>query len=158
MSSGALKTETSDSELVRRTPRRLYRRPVGVLVGGRYEVLEGRGLSEDGALIAIGDARHLGMTPRLPLELLPVGTQVSISLLLPTGASLVIRGRVAHHEGDVGSGHLVEIKFDAVPLHERREIRKYVSSKQVGEADSVESAAPRVQSRSAPPSRIPKKT
>ncbi len=104
-------------------------------MGGRYEVLEGRGLSEDGALIALGDARHLGQTPRFSLKELPVDARVTVSLLLPTGATLVIRGRVAHHEGDFGSGHLVEIKFDAVPLHERREIRKYVSSKQVGEAD-----------------------
>ncbi len=120
---------------MRRTPRRLYRRPVGVLVNGHYEVLEGRGLSEDGALLALGDARHLGKPPKFSTIDLRVGARVAISLILPSGVTLVLRGEVAHHEGNAGSGHLIEIRFDVVPLHQRREIRKYVSSKQVGETD-----------------------
>jgi hypothetical protein len=108
---------------------------VGVLVSGRYEVLEGRGLSEDGVLLALGDARHLGHPSRFSKSDLEVGMRVAISLILPSGVTLVLRGEVVQHEGDAGSGHLIEIRFDAVPLHHRREIRKYVSSKQAGEAE-----------------------
>lgn len=117
----------------RRTPRRAYRRPVGVLVGGHYEVLEGRSLSEGGVSVLLGDAGRTA--PKLSLEELRSGARIAISIILPAGPVLVLRGEVVYREGDAKLGHSIGIKFDVVPLHQRREIRNYVSSKQVGEVD-----------------------
>ncbi len=119
----------------RRAPRRLYRRPVGVMVRGHYVVLDGRSLSEGGVLVALGDRGDHSTLSRMSLEELPVDAQLTVSMILPAGVTLVLRGRVIYHEGDHSSGHSIGIKFSLVPVHQRREIRNYVSSKQAGEAE-----------------------
>lgn len=118
----------------RRTPRRSYRRPVGILIRGRYEVLEGRSLSEGGVMVALMDGTDRRHLPRFSAEDLPVGARLTASIILPTGSVIVLRGEVIYHQGDEKVGHTVGIKFDGVPLHQRREIRNYVSSKKAGES------------------------
>lgn len=138
---------TPNSKSSRRTPRRLYRRPVGILVGGRYEVPFGIQLSEGGLLIDTVDASG---RERFTADELGVGQRLTVTMILPTGSSMVLRGSVIYHE-DSGSarpsgranannvaasanGTAIAIKFDSVPLTQRREIRNYVSSKPVNEA------------------------
>lgn len=116
----------------RRTPRRLYRRPMGLLVAGHYEVFEGRTLSEGGVSLQLHAKGE--KNPKMKPEELPPGSHVAVTLILPSGSSFILRGEVVYHN-DETAGHLVGIKFESVPLQQRREIRNYVSSKQAGEAD-----------------------
>jgi hypothetical protein len=119
----------------RRTPRRIFRRPVGVMVRGHYVVLDGRSISEGGLLVALGDRGDHSSASRMSLDELPVEARVSVSIILPAGSTLVLRGKVIYQEGDEAIGHSIGIKFEAVPLQQRRDIRIYVSSKEAGEAD-----------------------
>ena len=141
--STALRTEPGKTEPAvraerasgRRSPRRIYRRPVGVLVAGRYQVLEGRNLSEGGVLIALPPKKKIPKPDAFVAEDLAVGSSVAISLILPAGSSIVLRGEIIYGKVEEGSGYVFGIKFDTVALHHRREIRNYVSSKQAGEAE-----------------------
>lgn len=115
----------------RRTPRRAYRRTAGVLVGGRYTVFEGRSLSEGGIGVTISDDPE----SQPVLQKIRAGVRVVVSLILPSGAALILRGSVVHHGTEKAVGHAIGIKFDAFALHQRREIRNYVSAKAAGEDD-----------------------
>ncbi len=110
----------------RRTPRRLFQRPLGVLVRGHYMVVAAKQLSEGGLLFEI---------PRTSehLDDLRVGTALALSILLPVGAGLVLRGRVIYHAEEKSDVIGVGVKFDEILLNQRRLIRNYVSSKPVGE-------------------------
>lgn len=114
----------------RRTPRRPFQRPVGLLVGGHYEVLRGRQLSESGMSVFLGE---FGARLRMKVEEVQVGKPVSISFILPSGHSISLRGEVIYHDTESGSGLHIGVKFGGVPMSQRRLIRSYVSSKQVGE-------------------------
>lgn len=103
------------------------------MVRGHYVVLDGRSISEGGVLVALGDRDDHSTSSRMSLEELPVDARVTVSIILPSGITLVLRGNVIYQEGDDASGHSIGIKFEAVPLHQRREIRNYVSSKKPGE-------------------------
>lgn len=115
----------------RRTPRRVYRRPMGILVRGHYAVMEGRSLSEGGVSFLL---QATGKPAQMNPDDIPAGSRLTVSLILPTGTAVVLRGKVVYHNADK-SGKSVGVKFDEVPLQLRREIRNYVSSKQVGEAE-----------------------
>lgn len=114
----------------RRTPRRPFQRPVGVLAGGHYEVLRARQLSEGGMSIFLGD---FGSRLRMKVEEVLVGKSVSMTFILPSGDSLSLRGEVIYHDTESGSGLHIGVKFGVVPMAERRLIRSYVSSKRAGE-------------------------
>lgn len=104
-----------------------------------YSVFRALQLSEGGLLFEAptdgagqfeGDADHA----------FPVGAKIVISLLLPDGVGIVVRGKTIYHEkprsevaggGQVGIG----VKFDSVALNHRRAIRNFVSSKPVGELE-----------------------
>ena len=102
---------------------------------GHYVVLDGKSISEGGILVALGDREDHSTSSRMALEELPVDARVTVSIILPAGSTLVVRGHVIYQEGDVGIGHSIGIKFEAVPVQQRREIRNYVSSKRVGELE-----------------------
>jgi hypothetical protein len=105
------------------------------MVRGHYVVLDGKSISEGGILVALGDREYHSTASHMSREELPVDARVAVSLILPSGSTLVLRGNVIYHEGDETMGHSVGIKFESVPLHHRREIRNYVSSKGAGETD-----------------------
>lgn len=115
----------------RRTPRRAYHRTAGVLVGGRYAVFEGRSLSEGGIGVTISD----DLETQPVLEKISTGAKVLVSLILPSGAALILRGVVVHYGTDKAVGHSIGIRFEAFALNQRREIRNYVSAKEFGESD-----------------------
>ena len=115
----------------RRTPRRPYRRSVGVLVGGSYAVFEGRSISEGGIGVTLVDHPHSQQI----ISQIKASAPVVVTFILPSGAALILRGEIIHHGNEKAVGHSVGIKFEGVLLHQRREIRYYVSAKQAGEAD-----------------------
>jgi hypothetical protein len=105
------------------------------MVRGHYVVLDGKSISEGGVLGALGDREDHSTSSRMAIEELPVNARVTASIILPMGPTLVLRGHVIYQEGDASIGHSIGIKFEAVPLHHRRDIRNYVSAKQAGEAE-----------------------
>lgn len=123
-------TPVSGTPAARRTPRRPFQRPVGVLVGGHYEVLRARQLSEGGMSIFLGE---FGSRLRIKVEEVKVGQKLCMTFLLPSGESLSLPGEVIYHDTESGPGLHLGVKFGTVPLHQRRLIRAYVSSKKAGE-------------------------
>jgi hypothetical protein len=115
----------------RRTPRRPFQRPVGVLVGGHYEVLRARQLSEGGMSIFLGE---FGSRLRMKVEEVQVGKSIAMSFILPSGDSISLRGEVIYHDTESGAGLHIGVKFGVVPMAQRRLIRSYVSSKRAGES------------------------
>lgn len=124
------------SQHVRRTPRRPFQRPVGVLVGGHYEVLRARQLSEGGMSIFLG---NFGSRLRIKVEEVKIGQKIGLTFVLPSGHHLSLLGEVIYHDAESGAGLHIGIKFGVVPLHQRRLIRAYVSSKKSGESADVQS-------------------
>lgn len=124
----------SGSAAARRTPRRPFPRPVGVLVNGHYEVLRARQLSEGGLSLFLGE---FGSRLRIKVEEVQVGQKICVTFLLPSGESLCLGGEVIYHDAESGPGLHIGVKFGTVPLHQRRLIRAYVSSKKAGETVAV---------------------
>ncbi len=121
---------TTSSAAARRTPRRPFQRPVGILVGGHYEVLRARQLSEGGMSIFLGE---FGSRLRIGVEEVQVGKPIAMSFVLPSGDTISLRGEVIYHDTESGQGLHIGVKFGAVPMAQRRMIRTYVNSKRAGE-------------------------
>lgn len=121
---------TATGVAARRTPRRPFQRPVGVLSGGHYEVLRARQLSEGGMSIFLGE---FGSRLRMKVEEVQVGKPIAMSFILPSGESISLRGEVIYHDTESGAGLHIGVKFGVVPMAQRRLIRSYVSSKRAGE-------------------------
>jgi len=147
-------SESTGAEL-RRTPRRPFKRPVGVMCRGHYHLLHARQLSEGGVLIRIGapekTRKYTGVNQFtyeeelvLSLDDFPEGQQVLVTFTLPSGFSLIARGQVIYHERDLSEespqfGQGIGIKFDhsLMPLNHRRHIRNFVSSKLASETEEA---------------------
>ena len=103
----------------RRSPRRVFRRPIGLLYRGSYVVARALQLSEGGLLLVS------------PWALSP-GDQIAVTIMLPLGGSCVVRAEVLYpspeEKGAFGA------KFSELPLAQRRLIRSYVSAKTQQEA------------------------
>lgn len=127
----------SGAAAARRTPRRPFQRPVGVLVGGHYEVLRARQLSEGGMSIFLGE---FGSRLRIKVEEVNVGQKICVTFVLPGGQSLCLAGEVIYQDAESGPGLHIGVKFGSVPLHQRRLIRGYVSSKKAGESPQERAA------------------
>lgn len=107
----------------RRTPRRVYSRPIGVLNRGVYQVARGHQLSEGGMLIST-------------TESLKVHERVVVTLVMPGGDNVVARGEIIYmNPGEGGRPHY-GVKFTELPLPTRRLIRNYVAAKTQAEAES----------------------
>ena len=106
----------------RRTPRRVYFRPIGVLVHGKYGVQQALQLSEGGMLFQT----------RQNLE---VGNLIVATLILPNGGCVVSRGEIIYLKPAQGSSfHQYGVKFPSLPIQLRRLIRNYVTAKTEEEA------------------------
>ena len=121
----------------RRTPRRAYYRSAGVLIAGCYAVFQGRSLSEGGIGVTIIDSPGTAAV----LEKVVAGAPVVVTMILPSAAVLILRGEVVHYGIEKTIGHAIGIKFESVALHQRREIRYYVSAKEAGESDLIAATA-----------------
>lgn len=140
---------------LRRTPRRPFRRPVGLLIKGHYFLLHARQLSEGGVLVRIGaperTRRYTGINQfeydeemALTLDDFPETTPVLVTLTLPSGFTLIAPGKVIYHEKELsedapqyGAGIGIRFDQDSMPLNHRRQIRNYVSSKLASEANDA---------------------
>ena len=98
----------------RRTPRRSFLRPIGILVAGQYFVVEGLEVSEAGVRL------------HAPLPL-PVGQKVVVSLTLLNGKIIVVPAESRERKSDSNDGSFVS--FVGISIADRRLIRSYVSSR-----------------------------
>ena len=107
-----------------RAPRRVYDRPLGLLFKGVYFVCQGLEISEGGLLVGVDLA-------------LAKGEWVLISLLLPSGSAVVVRGEILYRKPLAEKGVLPQfgLKFLGISVADRRAIRDYVSAKTRSEAD-----------------------
>ena len=109
----------------RRTPRRVYKRPVGVLCAGRYSLTQALQLSEGG--LGFQSAERFGA----PCEAV-------ITLILPGGRCVVARAQIIYEKPAPSSSpgeFLYGVKFSNLPLHLRRIVRNYVTAKTQAEAE-----------------------
>jgi hypothetical protein len=107
----------------RRTPRRMFQHPIGVMYHGKYAVLEAHQLSEGGLLFS---------SP----EPLTVHDFILATLIMPCGQHVIIRGELVY-EIKAGRGPFkYGVKFAELPLAQRRAIRNYVGAKTRAEAEA----------------------
>jgi hypothetical protein len=107
----------------RRTPRRAFVHPVGILVGGRYLLEQALQLSEGGMLISAADK-------------LDVAKQVVVTLVMPGAGYVVARGEIIYGKpAEKGQTHY-GVKFASLHLNQRRAIRNYVTAKTQKEAEA----------------------
>lgn len=105
----------------RRTPRRVFSRPIGVLHQGEYEVVQASQLSEGGiGFISSKQLAHDAL--------------VVISLVMPGGGVVVGRGQIVQSRSQ-GDAFNYGVKFIAMSLPLRRMIRNYVTAKTQAEAE-----------------------
>ena len=107
----------------RRTPRRIYQRPIGILLHGVYDVFQGLQLSEGGLLFRSE-------------KMFAVKSQIVATLVMPGGGVIVTRGEVIYARPDSGRTQQFGVKFTSLPLHLRRVIRNYVTAKTQAEAEA----------------------
>ena len=116
----------------RRTPRRVFLRPVGILVRGGYRVVQALQLSEGGLLFESE-------------ELFVVNEQIVASLILPGGGVVVARSEIIYTKPSAAGaasdssggkkGQHFGVKFAPLALHLKRIIRNYVTAKTQAEAE-----------------------
>jgi len=109
----------------RRTPRRVFSHPVGVLCRGVFEVVQAEQLSEGGVGFLIGS---------LVEGQYPASAKVVISMILPGGAMVVTRGVILEPNVDSQPGRIA-VKFSEMSLQLKRRIRSYVAAKTKEEAE-----------------------
>jgi c-di-GMP-binding flagellar brake protein YcgR len=127
------KPTVSGRRNVRRTPRRAYVRPVGILSHGSYEVQRGLQLSEGGMLFQ--SAKDF-----------KAKQQIVATLIIPNGGTVVARGEVIYvnnvnnvnnvNKTKSGGEPHYGIKFSGLSLQLRRLIRNFVSAKTQEEAEA----------------------
>ncbi len=105
----------------RRTPRRVFNHPIGVLCHGIFEVVQAEKLSEGGVGFQ-ADGQF------------PPHSNVVISMILPGGQMVVTRGVILEPNGDSPPGR-VAVKFSEMSLQLKRRIRNYVAAKTQEEAE-----------------------
>ena len=108
----------------RRAPRRIFSRAIGVLLHGKYVLVQALQLSEGGMLFE-------SKTPFAVKDI------VVISIVIPGGHCIVTRAEIIYMK-DAVRGMPVEygVKFEPLTLPLRRLIRNYVSAKTQAEAEA----------------------
>lgn len=107
----------------RRTPRRAFSHPVGILYHGEYKLRQGVQLSEGGMLF--------GST-----EQFSTNDQIVACLVMPGRASVVARGEIVYGRPGENGLTLYGVKFTSLQLNQRRQIRNYVTAKTEREAEA----------------------
>lgn len=117
-------------ETTRRTPRRVYSRPVGLLRHGEFCLVQALQLSEGGLLF------------HSPLQF-AVGEAIVLSIIVPGGSSVVVRAEIIYVKPaqPASLGQLqYGVKFAPLTLPLRRLIRIYVTAKTQAEAEAEQFA------------------
>jgi hypothetical protein len=107
----------------RRTPRRVFTRPIGILCDGEFQLGEALQLSEGGLLFR--SAEYVYST----------GFSVVITLNMPDGQGVVATGEIIY-QLKAPTGPQYGIRFSELDLQQRRAIRNYVSAKTQAEAEA----------------------
>jgi PilZ domain len=107
---------------VRRSPRRVYSRPIGILCDGHYRLVQAVEISE-GGIRFISEAQFAK------------DERVMFTLVMPGGDSIVVRGTVLRETPGPNRSYQYGCQFHALDLHQRRSIRAYVSAKTQEEAE-----------------------
>jgi hypothetical protein len=107
----------------RRTPRRAFVRPIGVLRKGEFGLAQGLQLSEGGFLFSCDFA-------------MVQGNQFLVTLLLPGASSIVARAEIIYQKKDRANGVQYGARFSSLEIHQRRAIRNYVTAKTQEEAEA----------------------
>lgn len=135
----------AEKKHIRRSPRRAYPHPIGVMaagpiLAGTYRVCKGVQISETGLLFTCTK-----LDPKSSEEFarwVPVNCRVCVSLMIPGGRSIVIRGTVVRHDKSAQRGvgsqvvqglTTVAVHFDVLGTNEKRLVRNFVSNKAVNE-------------------------
>lgn len=106
---------------LRRTPRRVFRRPLGVLCHGVYEVREAQQLSEGGLLFHSGEAYDMH-------------ANVVVSLIIRGSDCISVIGTVIYSLPTAEGVKAYGVRFSNISMTQRRLIRNYVSAKTLAEA------------------------
>lgn len=106
----------------RRSPRRVFARPIGLLCDGHYKLVQAVEIGE-------GGLRFTSETQFAPQE------KVMFTIVLPGGDSIIVRGVVLRENEGPNRTFQYGCQFQNLGLHERRAIRTYVSSKTQEEAE-----------------------
>ena len=117
-------SKTPKGAEARRTPRRVFLRAIGLLRHGEYILVQALQLSEGGMLF------------QSPVQF-AVGDAIVLSLIIPGGSSIVVRGEVIYSKP--GQGPIEPqygVKFAPLALQPRRLIRIYVTAKTQAEAEA----------------------
>lgn len=115
----------SPSSKTRRSPRRAFRRPAGLLSGGNYELIHALQISEGGMLVE-SRARLFAKA------------KVVVSLIIPGAGPVIARAEVIYiMQSEMGRAvPAFGLQFVDLALPERRLIRNYVAAKTEEEAES----------------------
>jgi hypothetical protein len=106
----------------RRYPRRLYKKPVGILYQGRFWQATGEEIGEGGIGI-------------LSPENIPEGAQVILSLFVPGGEMAVVRSTVRHNvKANTGDQVPLGLQFVDFAFKYKKKIRDYIAAKTEAEA------------------------
>lgn len=106
----------------RRSPRRVFSRPIGVLCDGHYKLVQAIEISE-------GGIRFVSETQFAPNE------KVMFTIVIPGGASVIVRGLILRESDGPNRSYMYGCQFNDLGLHQRRAIRSYVSAKTQEEAE-----------------------
>lgn len=106
----------------RRTPRRVYQRPVGLLIDGGYSLVSALQLSEGGTLFVSGSK-------------LKLNSPIVVSLVLPGTGCVVARGELIYERPHPSGGFQYGVRFSELQRPQRRLIRNYVAAKTQEEAE-----------------------
>lgn len=106
----------------RRTPRRTFEHPMGILRHGSYDVMQAVQLSEGGMLFRSE-------------EQFQTKEQIVVTLLMPGGGSVVTRGEIIYGGPASSGGYQFGVRFPSLAVSERRLIRSYVAAKTEAEAE-----------------------
>lgn len=104
----------------RRSPRRVFKRPVGILLHGEYMICQALQLGEGGMMVNI------------PHEIKP-GTRVVVTVFIPGGGHALVQAEVLYTNGQ-DNGMCYGMKFENLSLAHKRHVRNYVSAKTQAEA------------------------
>ena len=125
-----VQAETHLSES-RRSPRRAYERPIGVLLHGTYNVFRALQLGEGG--LSFTADKKMSVNPDSNGA---VKDRLVISIILPGVAEAIVTQAEIAYENSVGhKGYNYGVQFIEMPLHVRRIIRNYVTAKTQEEAE-----------------------
>ncbi len=106
----------------RRVPRRTFEAPVGVLLGGEYEIERTLQVGEGGMMIASSR----------PIE---VGRNIVLNFYLPNSSLIVVRAIIRSAKpGEGGEPSRYGIEFMNLGFQAKREIRNFVASATAYEA------------------------